>query len=341
MPNLKVYKLNKDTLQADQLGTQTFYSTDGETSLSEWIKTGKKAGKVEGPLQSSGLRFKAKGYGSCYKDMLGGMYNDNNNVYKNAHSVALFSSGFSSAHSQTIFPSNFFRCIVCFAARKLIIPTWINQKLEYLAPKPSPSRQLSRFAADALVYSIFHPSNNMTAVRDVEHKGKSYRIKNNMFWRKRDFMRNLANKHAFHEMFNDIRNEPEESYIRKENSDTISPLDFWEDVKNSWRVDIADTKIFKDPYGDGGSVILPPSPLAQKVLDMADALLVESMEMRQAFHATTPEYNLHAWDAGYYQLKYLWRELYPEQYEAFRAAYKELEEYLRPQVYELGMLKSE
>jgi hypothetical protein len=335
MPTLKVYQLNKETFKPEHVGTQKFYNTDKCESGSEWIKTKTKSQKVEGPLQSSGLLFKEKGRGSSVEGMLGDMYNDNNNVYKNAQSVALYSAGFSSANNQFIFPDNFLRCILLFTARRLIKDNWIIHQAEYLAPVPS--HQLTRFCADSLVYALFEIKNNMTAVRDVEHKGKLYRIKNNLFWRKRAFMRDLANKHQFHEMFNDLRNEAEESYIRQEDSIGLSPLWYSEGATIHWKVNVDDPKI-SDTLEDGESCLVSVSEIAQKVLDMADSLLVDSMEMRRAFHVANPEYNLHAWDAGYYQLKYLWRELYPERYAEFRSAYKELEEHLRPQVYELGML---
>lgn len=336
MPTLKVYQLNKKTLKPELVGTQKFYNTDKCESGSGWAKSNTKLQKVEGPLQKSGLVFTDKGYGREFKNTVCWMENSANNVTENTAFVALYSVGNSRAHSLPLFPDNFLRCITLFAARKLIQPTWINQKLEYLAPQPS--SQLTQFAADALIYSIFHPSNNMTAVRDVEHKGKLYRIKNNLFWRKRAFMRDLANKHQFHEMFNDLRNEAEESYIRKEDSIGLSPLWHSEGTTIHWKVNIDDPKIWENTTGDGESCLASVSAIAQKVLDMADSLLVDSMEMRRAYHVANPEYNLHAWDAGYYQLKYLWRELYPERYAEFREAYKELEKHLSPQVYELGML---
>jgi hypothetical protein len=48
--------------------------------------------------------------------------------------------------------------------------------------------------------------------------------------------------------------------------------------------------------------------------------------------------HLNSWDAGYAQLKLLWKEYYPEQFKEFRDKYKVLEEKMRPMVYELGFL---
>ena len=76
-----------------------------------------------------------------------------------------------------------------------------------------------------------------------------------------------------------------------------------------------------------------------KVLELADELLKDSMEYREEFHYSNDEKNLQAWDSGYYQLKFLWREKHKILHAKFQKAYKELEEQMRPMVYELGFLK--
>ena len=63
------------------------------------------------------------------------------------------------------------------------------------------------------------------------------------------------------------------------------------------------------------------------------------MKDRSAFNAEHPELNIMCWDAGYYQLRPLWKQYYPERLKEFRALYKKLANKLRKQVYELGILK--
>jgi hypothetical protein len=47
---------------------------------------------------------------------------------------------------------------------------------------------------------------------------------------------------------------------------------------------------------------------------------------------------LKSWDAGYAQLKLLWKQYYAEDFKEFRELYKNLEDRMRPLVYELGFL---
>ncbi len=77
---------------------------------------------------------------------------------------------------------------------------------------------------------------------------------------------------------------------------------------------------------------------ARKVLDAANNLLEKSIKERMLLHESFPEYHLNTWDAGYAQLKLVWKIYYKEEFKEFRILYKELEDMLRPQVYELGFL---
>ena len=52
-----------------------------------------------------------------------------------------------------------------------------------------------------------------------------------------------------------------------------------------------------------------------------------------------PDLHLNAWDCGCYQLKQLWRALYPDDWEALTEAHKALAARLKPGVYEFGFLK--
>ena len=57
------------------------------------------------------------------------------------------------------------------------------------------------------------------------------------------------------------------------------------------------------------------------------------------FDEEHPEYFINTWDAGYYQLKALWKEYLPKEYKEFQTLYKKLADKMRPMVYELGFLK--
>ena len=78
------------------------------------------------------------------------------------------------------------------------------------------------------------------------------------------------------------------------------------------------------------------SPDAKLVLDKATELVEKSMELRQVM--ADDENHLDSWDAGYAQLKLVWKEYFQEDFKEFRQLYKNLENRMRPLVYELGFL---
>jgi TRAP-type mannitol/chloroaromatic compound transport system substrate-binding protein len=78
------------------------------------------------------------------------------------------------------------------------------------------------------------------------------------------------------------------------------------------------------------------SPDAKLVLDKATELTRVSMNMRS--HFADDQNQLNSWDAGYAQLKLVWKEYFPEEFKEFRQLYKNLEDRMRPLIYELGFL---
>ena len=236
------------------------------------------------------------------------MLNDANSVQKNAQLVALFSYGSKAGHCSVvpIFTENFTRCTALFTARKLIEGNWINDKDEYLAPNED-HPEYKRFEADAIVYSLFHNSSNQTSMRKITYKGKTYDIPNEFFWMSRDRMTQLANENNNAFMFNDARTSKERYVYTMLNNPEISSL---------------------------------LSSTAKQLLDMATAMMEKTVKYRPLFESDHPNHHIHTWDAGYYQLKDLWKEYLPEEFKIFRNLFKQFGNELRPLVYELGFLTS-
>ena len=82
------------------------------------------------------------------------------------------------------------------------------------------------------------------------------------------------------------------------------------------------------------------SEKAHHVLELAEYLIINSIKYRTLFEADHPHHHIHTWDAGYYQLKDLWKEYLPDDFKEFKQVYKELADELRPLVYELGFLRN-
>ena len=161
-----------------------------------------------------------------------------------------------------------------------------------------------QYLNDSVVYSMFNNSSYQSSLRNVNHIDKTYNIKNQFFWISKEEMTNLANNGNYPELYNDARTD-------------------------------SDRYVHDLLFGEDG-IYNQLSDEAKDVLDSASNLVRLSFGMRRNFADDTN--HLNSWDAGYAQLKLLWKEYYPEQFKEFRNKYKVLEEKMRPLVYELGFL---
>ena len=303
--NMKLIDILDDG-SIDVIGKHTIYNSYFYTKASDWVKEQmpRCLDMACFPSTSNGLLIKESQI-QAVRNQLGYFHNNANSIQYNPTYVGLYSMSFASAHGLPVLKENFTRCTALFTARKLINGNWVNDKDEYLAPNED-HPEYKRFEADAIVYSLFHNSSNQTSMRKITYKGKLYDIPNEFFWMSRDRMTQLANENNNAFMFNDARTSKERYVYTLLNNPEISSL---------------------------------LSPTAKQLLDMATAMMEKTVKYRPLFESDHPNHHIHTWDAGYYQLKDLWKEYLPEEFKIFRNLFKQFENELRPLVYQLGFLR--
>ena len=287
------------------LGTKSIYNLDGKITASTWVRKeikGKKADR-DLPKLSSALKVKQKAYSKLCEGAFGYFFNAGNNCYYNGTNIALFTSAFSNKSGLSIIPENLKKVLSLFTARKIVISDWLNDKDEYFAPNES-HNEYSQFVYDSFVYSLFNNSSEQSSLRQITYKDQLWDIKNEFFWMSREEIMNLANNNNYNELYGDARTD---------NDRYVHNLLFGEQ-----------------------NIYEQLSPDAKLVLDKATELVRMSMTMRS--HFADDHNHLNSWDAGYAQLKLVWKEYFPEEFKEFRQLYKNLEDRMRPLVYELGFL---
>ena len=287
-----------------KIGEKDIYNTDGLTPMGDWVVDKKEKNPVDWLPLTNGINVKNDGNVRGTKmdaDALGYFHNNANSICYNPQYVNLFTSVFASVHGCEILPSNFIRCTSAFAARRLIDNTWINHFDEYMMPDMT-NPVFAEFEQDSVIYSLFNPKSQQASLRRVEYKGKKYDIKNEFFWMPKSQMMELAEAESNDAVYDDARTS-NERYVC------------------TW---LQDHEL---------------SPEAQAVLDKATELVVTSFKYRTLFNEDHPEYHINTWDAGYYQLKALWQQYLPDEFQEFKRLYKALADKMRPMVYELGFLR--
>lgn len=81
------------------------------------------------------------------------------------------------------------------------------------------------------------------------------------------------------------------------------------------------------------------TPEGKKVLDDFKACLKASASARPAYSKAHPELQVQRWDCGWRQLKGLFEEDCPDQFNQLKADFKALKDKMLPLVYELGFLR--
>ena len=145
---------------------------------------------------------------------------------------------------------------------------------------------------------VFSLFNNSSFQKSLENN------KNEFFWMSKEEMKKLADEKGYDNLYNDARTSSDR-YVYK--------LLFGEE------------RIYDKLSSD-----------VKLVLDKATDLVKKSMEVRQVM--ANDENHLDCWDAGYAQLKLVWKEYFQEDFKEFRQFYKNMEDRMRPLVYELGFL---
>lgn len=201
---------------------------------------------------------------------------------------------------------NFLDIVTFFSSRRMIsgkFCNWITYYDEYLTPNEE-HEHLEQFKYDSLVYSLFESKSNQSSLRQVEYKGKLWDINNEFFWMSVNQMKELADDNGYDELYRDAQTSSN---------------------RHVYNLLFGEERIYDKL-----------SPDAKLVLDKATELVEMSIQMRQQM--PDDENHLDSWDAGYAQLKLVWKEYFPEQFKEFRQLYKNMEDRMRPLVYELGFL---
>ncbi len=181
----------------------------------------------------------------------------------------------------------------------------MNWNDEYLAPNEE-HLKYKQFTYDSIIHSLFESKSNQSSLRNVNYNNQQWNINNEFFWMSKEQIIELANENGYDELYSDSRNG-------------------------------TNRYVYVKLFGEGVYDLL--SDDAKEVLDMATELVKKSISMRKAMSDTNPEYHLNSWDAGYAQLKLVWKQYFKDDFDAFRKAYTRLEDRMRPLVYELGFLK--
>lgn len=167
--------LDKQTLP---IGEKKFFNLIANDLLTNWIKRPKTNKTEVVPLKNAVTPATAT------KDLRGTKWSDNaiaymlsggNDLQHAGQQTVLFSSGYSSARGYFVNEENLWQAAIVFSVRRLIKPTWLNDRDQFLQPMGELTDEVKN---DCLVWMLFNGSNLTASANNLEWNGKQWSIVN-------------------------------------------------------------------------------------------------------------------------------------------------------------------
>jgi hypothetical protein len=181
--NGKSQKINFTTIKTDvfdksanPIGEKSFFNLPNSTLLNVWFKRPKKNDQPALPLKNGiAPATSTPRVSSWSDDAIGYMYCGKNDLQHAVQQTVLFSSPYGQGDGFYINDLNIWQAAVVFSVRRLIKPTWLNDRDQFLQPTEPLTDE---FKTDCLIWMLFNGSNLTASANDLEWNGKKWAIVN-------------------------------------------------------------------------------------------------------------------------------------------------------------------
>ncbi len=314
------------------VGEKIFYNLPNEQLLTNWISRPKTNKQDVVPLKNAIVPATAT------KDLRGTKWSDGaiayilsggNDLQHANQQTVIFSSGYGSARGYFVNPENLWQVAVVFAVRRLIKPTWLNDRDQFLQPTVPLSDE---FKSDCLIWMLFNGSNLTAGANDLDWNDKKWSLVNHFI--------------PFTEVEVDAPGRFESDFMVQylaelpalQSTPSLIPPPVVEGLNHEHLH--ASSLSLRGRAGEGEGL----SAEAFAVLN-AGRVLWKAYFAHTDVRAVRDELKLNRPDVGWYQIRNALKarntsgDTAPVDFTPFENAYKILSDKLRPQVFELGFLR--
>lgn len=172
--NIVAEVLNK---KGEAIGEKQFYNLPSERFLSNWIKRARSNKDDALPLKGALVPTTSVKdvRGTKWADgAIGGMIAPGGDV-QHANLTALLSSGYCSAGGFFVTKENLWKSAVVFAVRRLVKPSWLNDRDQFLQPDEPLTEE---FKMDCLIWMLFSTQNLTAGANGLEWNGRQWSLVN-------------------------------------------------------------------------------------------------------------------------------------------------------------------
>lgn len=160
--------------KVNPIGEKVFYNLPNSSFLNVWLDR-PKANKTEAlPLKNAISPYAAKVYLTSWSDnAIAYMYCGVNDLQHAEQQTVIYSSVYGGGHGFYITPENLWQAAIVFSVRRLIKPTWLNDRDQFLQPiKPL----TDEFKSDCLAWMLFNRCNRTASANGLEWGGKKWSL---------------------------------------------------------------------------------------------------------------------------------------------------------------------
>lgn len=162
--------------EAIAIGEKSFYNLPSSSFLNVWFERPKANKAPVLPIKNAISPVTSKARVKTWADgAIGYMHCGVNDLQHAEQETTIYSSVFGSGNGFYVTPENLWKASVVFSVRRLIRPTWLNDRDQFLQPT---SPLTDEFKSDCLMWMLFNRCNRTASANDLEWDGKKWSIVN-------------------------------------------------------------------------------------------------------------------------------------------------------------------
>ena len=158
------------------IGEKAFYNLPNKSMLNVWLSRPKRNNQPALPMKNAiSPATSAPRVDSWSDKAIGYMYCGKNDLQHANQQTSLFSSPYGQGDGFYITENNLWQASIIFSVRRIIKPTWLNDRDQFLQPTEPLTEE---FKNDCLMWMLFNGSNLTASANDLEWNGKKWAIVN-------------------------------------------------------------------------------------------------------------------------------------------------------------------
>ena len=158
------------------IGEKLFYNLPNSSFLNVWIKRPKPNSNHAIPLKNTISPYqKLKSLNLWSDDAIGYMWCQNNDFQHAEQQTVIFSSVWGDGHGFYVNKENLWQAAVVFSVRRLFVPTWLNDRDQFLQPTEPLTDE---FKTDCLIWMLFNRQQRTASANNLEWNNKQWSIVN-------------------------------------------------------------------------------------------------------------------------------------------------------------------